>query len=262
MNWFQAFRSFRYYVFSKHKNGHGIHSPFVYSLIRDVFKNKTDRAIVKLVENSRKEYRSDRRIISVNDLGSGSLKIKSNRRKVSEIARYASIKPDYGKLMSRMAQLVDGKPIIELGTSLGIGTMYLALGAPRSEVITIEGCQNTASIAEDNFRRRGINNIRVRIGNFDNMFEPALKESDGIGLVYIDGNHRSEALLRYMNIMKPFINEQTIVIVDDIHYSRDMEAGWNFLKEMNFVVISVDLLQIGLLFFEKGITKQDFVIRY
>lgn len=262
MNWFLAFRFLRYYIFSKHKSGHGIHSPFVYSLIRDVFKNKTDKAIVNTVERLRKRYRSDQRIIAVEDLGSGSLRIKSNNRKVADIALYSSVRPLYGGLLSRLASRVDGKTIIELGTSLGIGTMYLALGAPRSEVITLEGCENTALIARESFIHNNISNIDVRCGNFDDLFKPALEEFKDIGLVYIDGNHKSEALLRYMNMLRPFIRDHTIVIVDDIHYSRDMEAGWEQLKVLDYIGLSVDLLQMGLLFFEKGISKQDFVIRY
>lgn len=262
MNWFLIGRSITYFMFSRHKNGHGIHSPFVYSIIMDVFKNKSSVSLVKLVGKSRKEYRKDRRVISVNDLGSGSLKIGSRERKISDIVKYASVRPSYGALISRLASIVEGRTIIEMGTSLGIGTMYLSLGAPSSRIVTIEGCDNTASIAKENFERRNLSNIESVTGNFDDVLEDVLKKSGEIGLVYIDGNHRSEALLRYIDQIYKYINEDTIIIVDDIHYSRDMEYGWNCLKESNSVVISIDVRQMGLLFFRKGIKKQNFVIRY
>ena len=262
MNWFFAGRSIKYFIFSKHKNGHGIHSPFVYSLIKDVFKNKTSLALVKPVERSRMEYRKDRRVITVNDPGSGSLKKSSRERKISDIVKIESIKPSYGALISRLASLVDGKLIIEMGTSLGIGTMYLSLGAPRSRVITIEGCKNIASIANNNFLRNNLKNIELVRGDFDDKLEDILENTDELGLVYIDGNNRAEDLLRYMDQLFKYTNENTIIIVDDIHCSKDMEQGWNRLKESNYVVISIDLRQMGLLFFNKGIRKQNFVIKY
>lgn len=262
MNTFLASRSLNYYLFSKHKNGHGIHSPFVYSLIRNVFKNKTDSSVVSMVGSLRKKLRSDKTIIEVNDLGSGSLKINSRERRVADIARYASIRPKYGRLLSGLASMVDGSDIIELGTSLGLGTLYLALGAPGSSVITVEGCQNTAGLAAQNFADYGSGNIDLRTGSFDDVFEGILKESSKPGLIYIDGNHRSAALIRYIRLLEPYINEESVVILDDIHYSRDMEKGWDIVRGMDFVTVSIDLLQLGLLFFKKGIKKQDFVIRY
>lgn len=262
MNWFLAGRSIKYFMLSKHKNGHGIHSPFVYSLIKDVFKNKTSLALVSMVEKTRKKYRKDRRIITVNDYGAGSLKLLNRERRISDIAKYASVRRHYGALLSRLASINDGKTIIEMGTSLGIGTMYLALGAPSSKVITIEGCKNILSIAGTNFCSNKLGNIEPVTGNFDEVLDEILKTSGEIGLVYIDGNHRSEALLRYMDLFYGYVNEDTIIVVDDIHYSRDMEQGWNILKKSDSVILSVDILQMGLLFFRKGTRKQDFVIRY
>ncbi len=262
MNWFLAGRSIKYFMLSRHKNGHGIHSPFVYSLIKDVFKNKTSLTLVSMVEKTRKGYRKNKKLITVNDLGAGSLKLQNRERRISDIAKYATVRQRYGALLSRLASMVDGKTLIEMGTSLGIGTMYLALGAPSSRVITIEGCKNISALAKTNFSGSKLGNIETVTGNFDEVLDDILKKSAQIGLVYIDGNHRSEALLRYMDLLYDYINEDTIIVVDDIHYSRDMELGWNALKESNSVVLSVDILQMGLLFFRKGIRKQDFVIRY
>ncbi len=262
MNYFLAGRTIRYILASKHKDGHGIHSPFVYSIITEVLKNKVDPSLVNIVESLRKDQKLDRRRIDVNDLGSGSLKNKSNNRKVSDIAKYAAVRPKYGSLLSKLAASINGKSIIELGTSLGIGTMYLTLGAPDSRVITIEGCENIASLARENFKKHASGDIESICGNFDDVLDETMSNSGRVGLVYIDGNHRSTPLKQYFNTIRRYIDEDTIIIVDDIHYSRDMENGWNEIKGAENVSVSIDLLQMGLLFFRSGIRKQSFMIRY
>ena len=72
-----------YKMFSRHKRGHGIHSPFLYDLIRSVFRNKTEAHVVLMVERIRKRNRNDKSRIKIEDLGSGSLSMGSKTRRVS-----------------------------------------------------------------------------------------------------------------------------------------------------------------------------------
>ena len=262
MNFFLFSRSLCYYLFSRHYGGHGLHSPFVYSLVRDIFKNKTDRSIVSLVEKARRSYRTDKREIIVNDPGSGSFSMGSTRRKVSAIVRDEAVRPAYGKLLSRLAGIAQGRTIIELGTSLGIGTMYLALGARESKVVSVEACSSRAAICKGKLQQLGIDKVEVIVAGFDGVLEDILAKNNPPGLVYIDGNRRGEDIKRYMEAFAPFIDENTLVIINDIHYSRDMERVWQQLTKEPDVRVSIDILQFGLLFFRKGLSKQDFIIRY
>jgi len=167
MNSYGALKLINYLLFSRHGKGHGIHSPFVFNLISDVFRNKIDPAIVLTIENIRKKNLSDKRTIDVLDLGAGSSRMKTNTRRVSEIARYSSVPPKYGILLSNMAAEF-GKPVVvEFGTSIGISTMYLAAGCPETLVYTMEGCPETAGIAQKNFSEAGLSNIKLLQGSFD-----------------------------------------------------------------------------------------------
>jgi predicted O-methyltransferase YrrM len=258
----RAFRYLNYSILSHHRHGHGIHSPFVFDVVSKVFRNKTDAGVVNSAEMIRKKMISDNRSIVINDLGAGSRKFKSNSRRVSDIARYSPVTPKYGRLLSAMAASFGAPMIIELGTSLGISTAYMAGSCFPTTVYTIEGCHATAAIAHENFTEAGLSNIKILEGSFEEILPSFAKNPDTPGLVFIDGNHRKEPVIRYFNEIAAISGRDTVVIVDDINYSKEMAEAWNELKKHERVSVSIDVFRMGILFFREGISHNEYVIRY
>ncbi len=257
-------RLFKYLIYkllSGHSKGHGIHSPFVFDLVSRVFRNKTDSAIVLNIEKTRKRLLNDKRTIFVNDLGSGSGIIKSNNRKVSEIARFSPVPPKYGMLLTKMAETFGSPMILELGTSFGISTMYLASGNINCTVNTVEGSSSVSEIARENFAQSGIKNINLTTGSFIDVL-PELLKNETPGLVFIDGDHRKEPLIKYFRMIEEKAGSATVVIIDDIHHSLEMEEAWEEIKMFERVSVTIDIFRMGLAFFREGISHNDYTIRY
>ncbi|MBN2863764.1 MAG: class I SAM-dependent methyltransferase [Bacteroidales bacterium] len=252
----------KYLLSARHRKGHGIHSPYVFDLVTRVFRNKISPDIVLIIENIRKERLSDKRTISVRDLGAGSVKTKSSLRKVSDITRYSAVPFRYCALLANLSAEFGDDYIVELGTSLGFSAMYLAKGAPQTVVYTIEGCPALTEIAAENFRRAGIENIRPVNGSFDEMVPELKKKGIKPGLVFIDGNHRKEAVLRYFGHFVEMTGGKGVVIIDDIHISNEMEEAWEEIKNYKNVSFTVDIFRMGLVFFREGINHFDYVLRY
>ena len=262
MIFFQAVKYLNYILLSRHRKGHGIHSPFVFNIISNVFRNKIDPEIISVAENLRKKMISDRRTIFVNDLGSGVLSLKNNCRKVSEIARKSSVPAKYGILLSNLASEF-GKPmIIEFGTSLGISTVYLAASNRNSSVTTIEGCHATAEIAKQNFADAGLNHIKVIVDSFDHILPEFAISNLKPGLVFIDGNHRKEPVIRYFNLMAELADTNSVIVIDDIYSSKEMAEAWSIIKLHTKVSVSIDIFRMGILFFRGGINHNNYIIRY
>jgi len=261
MNFFRI-KYLRYLLFSRHRKGHGIHSPFVFDLVSRVFRNKTDHNVVLMIENIRNKNISGGRIISVNDPGAGSSRMKGNLRKVSDIVRYSAVPEKYGILLWRMAKEFGRHCIVELGTSAGISTMYLASGSGNSTVYTIEGCPATAEIAEANFKMAGIKNIKLLTGSFDDKLPELVEKQIRPGLVFIDGNHRKEPAVRYFGQIADISDRETVIIIDDIHSSGEMEEAWSVIKNHEKVSLTVDIFRMGFVFFREGINRFNYVIRY
>lgn len=262
MIFYHAVKYLNYLILSRHRKGHGIHSPFVFDLVSRVFRKKPDPAIILRVEQVRKKMISEKRNIFVHDLGSRSELLKSDLRRVSDIARYSPVSMKYGRLLSNMAAEF-GKPvIIELGTSLGISTMYMAAACADSTIYTIEGCHETASIAKQNFVEAGLNNIKILEGPFDEILPGFSTTGFTPGLVFIDGNHRKEPVIKYFNQIAEFSDRKTIIMIDDINYSKEMSEAWNEIKLHKKVSVSIDIFRMGILFFREGINHNDYIIRY
>jgi len=262
MSIFSTFRYVRYLIFSRHRRGHGIHSPFAFNLVSEIFRNKTATDIVCCIEKKRAKLLADSRSITVNDLGSGSFKMKTSLRKVSDIARYSAVPEKYGVLLSNMARTFGEPVILEFGTSLGISTMYMAAACPGATVITMEGCRETSEIAAENFSEAGLKNIRIINGSFEDILPALETEKVSPALVFIDGNHRKEPVISYFNKVADMSGAGSVVIIDDINSSKGMAEAWTEIRNHRNVTLSVDIFRMGIVFFRKGLNQVNYVVRY
>ena len=161
------------------------------------------------------------------------------------------------------AKYYQSKTLIELGTSLGITTSYLALSGANSTVYTLEGSRNIAAIAIDNFDKNHLKNIQLIQGNFEKTIPPLVAKIESVDLLFVDGNHRKQPTIEYFKTFLKKSNNQSIFIFDDIHWSKEMEEAWEVIKQHDSVTLSIDLFFIGLVFFSHDFkVKQHFTIRF
>ncbi len=253
----------KYYFTAANGRGHGMHSPFIYELITRVLADKQAYEDYAAVENLRGRLLNDHRSIEVEDYGAGSGLDSSRTRKVSAIARNAAKPRKFGQLLYRLVRHYKPATIIELGTSLGLSTAYLSMGNTNATLISLEGASSIAGLARENLHALSITNATVVEGNFDQTLSSILTSRDRVDFVFVDGNHRQEPTLRYFNQLLEKIHGGSILVFDDIHWSREMELAWEEIKAHPRVRCTVDLFFIGLVFFrEEFREKQDFKVRF
>ena len=240
-----------------------MHSPFVFEFIKFVLNDKKKYEVYTTIEKQRQILLKDKTVIEVEDFGAGSTIIKTKKRIVKDIAA-SSLKPKkYSQLLFRMIQFYNKKNILELGTSLGITTSYMAAAKNNPFVTTMEGSQNIVAIAVQNFNALQINNINIIKGDFEKSLFPYLNVTGNIDFAFLDGNHRKTPTLQYFKQILQKSHENTFFVFDDIHWSIEMEAAWEEIKAHEAVTLTIDLFFIGIVFFKKDFkVKQHFVIRY
>jgi predicted O-methyltransferase YrrM len=198
--------------------------------------------------------------VSINDMGA----TPGNKEKtISKIASMASVPDKYGKVLFNLIQYFSPRTIIELGTCLGIGTAYMASANATSKIISIEGSKNLSELAVENWADLNFNNIEPVIGNFDEKLPHVLASIDTLDLAFIDGNHRYEPTLRYFNLLMEKAHEDTILIFDDIYWSREMTEAWEVIKKDPRITLTIDIYRFGIAFMHHDkLAKEDFILRY
>ena len=258
-----AKKYFHYYFKAQNGKGHGIHSPFVFDFIIHVLNDKKKYDCYSKIESLRNELLKKNDSIEVEDFGAGSAVMPFKNRRIKDIAGTSLKKKKYAQLLLRIAKYYESKDIIELGTSFGISTSYLASASDNSNIITFEGSHNIAKIALDNFKKIDLHNIELIEGDFKNTIPLSIDKIKNVDLLFIDGNHRKEPTLNYFNFFLKKSGPQSIFIFDDIHWSKEMEEAWSLVQQHESVTLTIDLFFIGLVFFSNDFkVKQHFTIRF
>ncbi len=242
--------------FASAKTRYQIHSPFVFDLINEVYEDDRNYYAFDKAEILREALMRNDTEIEVTDFGAGSHNNKSPKRKISNIATNALSPPAQCAFLFRLINRYRPKTMIEIGTSLGIATLYQAFGNKNAALITLEGCPKIAGIAQRQFKKAKAQNIEVIVGNFDQTLETALKKVGTLDYIFIDGNHRKAPTIQYYEQALQYAHDDTIFVFDDIHWSEEMEAAWQEVTNRNEVTIALDFFFFGLVFLKKANAKK------
>ena len=244
------------------KTRHGVHSPFVYKLVDEVIYDFRAKEVYNSVEQLRVNLLKDDRFITITDLGAGSHMNNNKKKQVKTLAKNALKPARLAQLIYRLAHYFNPANAVELGTCLGITTSYLSKAIPGGKIISIEGCPQTAEIAAENLKSLRLENIDLKVGNFDEILPQIIESAGVLDFVFIDGNHRKEATLNYFNWCLPKLSKNSVMIFDDIYWSKGMKEAWQQIKDHPQVTLTIDLFWIGLVFIRKEQVKEHFKIRF
>ncbi len=239
-------------------NEHGLHCPFIFDIYCTAIRPQKTFYCFQGIEELRHSLQQQTRVINVTDLGTGG---GSNERSIESIANRTLKPPHIAQMLFRVVQYLQPLHILDLGTSLGITTAYLASGNPKAKVYSFEGCQNIAQEARRNFKKLSIRNVEIIEGNIDYTLQERLERLPSLDFAFIDANHTFEATLRYFEICLSKAHRQTVIVFDDIYWSEGMARAWETIKADKRVILSVDLFYLGITFLRPLQPKQHFILR-
>jgi len=247
----------------KSKTRYQVHSPFVYGLIEKVFRDKTRYKEYREMNLIRKKMRRRNDKVEIMDFGAGSgnkdyiVRVKT----VGKIARDSGHSRKQLELLFRLARYFKPETILEFGTSVGMSSLYLSKGSPGSKLITMEGSMGLSTIANKTFEKNNLK-VEVEVGEFGAILNNIVNNVQRLDMVFFDGNHRKKPTLKYFKKCLSCAHENSVFMFDDIHWSRGMSMAWKKIKKDKRVSLTIDLYWIGLVFFRKGVEKQNFILKY
>lgn len=264
-NFHRVLAFLKHFFTSWNTTGEGIHSPYLFELVRFVLRDNNAYYCFTDIERRREMLEACEDTLDVVDYGSaGSPDGKYIRRRVCDIAKNHLESKQVGQALFRLVNWIgmhEKRPleILELGTSLGVTTAYLAAADSRNRVMTMEGSDAVLKLAQCTWQTLKLENIEWVEGNIeDTLFTRARKRID---VAYVDANHTYEATMRYVEYLLPKLPEKGVIVLDDIHYSAEMERAWETLKADERVTTSMDLYHMGLLFVDPHYLKRHYIIR-
>jgi len=247
-----------HFLTANNTRGFGVHSPYLFHFTKFVLNNKGTYYIFSSIEKIRSQLKKDKRKLTISDFGTGTKKQKT----VAEITRKSLKTAKYGQLLFRLSVHAKAQNTLELGTSLGLTTAYLAAPSSFIRCISLEGCQEIADLAIENFKALDIKNAQIVVGDIDITLPKVLKEFNQLDLIFIDANHKSEAVLSYFEQCMAKVHSDSVMVVDDIYWSADMEKAWKEIKEHPRVMATIDLFQQGIVFFNTDLHKKHYKMRF
>lgn len=216
---------------------------------------------MKIVDELRKKCLDSKEVITLQDFGAGSSLMKSPARKMGKIARYSNSGPKKSRLLSRIASIRSPGNILELGTGLGFQTMYLAGANPTATIWTMEGDPTLAKMAVAHFSKAGCGDkVNLLQGEIGQLLPRFIEECPLLDFVFLDANHQKEATLAYYYLILKKCGPNSIIVVDDIHWSEGMDLAWEEIVNHPDATMTIDLYSCGVVFFDPSFTKQHWVL--
>ncbi len=251
------------YLF-KAKSAHGVHSPFVYKFIQELIETKNeDYYPFKELDLLRGSLILNKEMLEVEDLGAGSKIFKDNKRRVGDIVKFGTSKKKFSELYFKLINFSKAVYIVEMGTSVGLNTLYLAKANSNSKVVTIEGSKTLYEFSKKLFRDHEATNINSVNNSFDNAFPEALKHIPQLDFLFVDGNHTYGSTMQYFNLALSKKTNDSVFVFDDINWSEEMERAWNEIKNHPDVTLTIDLFYVGIVFFRhEQKQKEHFLLRF
>lgn len=235
-----------------------IHSPFVYKFYKTVLTHQKTSEFLA-ISTERKRLNNNNETIKVNDFGTG----KSQQLPLSVLAKKVAIKEKYGRVLFHLVHEYKPKNVIEIGTSIGISACYLAKANALAEVHCLEGNKASIQLAKQLHKNLNLNNIVYIEGDFAHSLPILLHQIDSVDLVFFDGNHTKEATLNYFEWCIAKTKPDSILVFDDIYWSKEMTEAWTIIKNDQRIKLTIDLYQLGICFLKQDkIAKEDFTLLY
>lgn len=228
---------------------------------KDICLSELLIAELSKIEQLRTSLLKSSDMIVVDDFGAGSRVFSNDIRPVNKIARV--VLQSEKVALSIMSILIfwrskgQGGRILEMGTSLGVTTAYLA--ASGWDVETWEGCKNTAEYARCNWQGLGYDGkIKSKIGTFNALLN---EDKGGWDVVFLDGHHDGPSTIKYVEILKTKLNPGGAILIDDIDWSESMKIAWERLLEDPHWNITMKWRGKGWLFNRVGDVEQHLKLR-
>jgi predicted O-methyltransferase YrrM len=224
----------------RYRKGYGVHSPFVYSLITKVIEEKASFYAFDEIEKLKTEM-----IAAGNPL--------------SRLTAHETQHRNYGALLFRIVNFFKCKNVLQLGSSTGIMSLYLAMASSEHcNCYALEERRGLLEAAKTFSSNRRLNRLHFIEGKYEEELKLLQASKIQADLLFINGMSDSLETEKTINLCTPFIYNKTILIIDNIMKNEKMKELWKKIKNNPQTRVSIDLCALGIIFFDDKLPKKHY----
>ncbi|MFK7973008.1 MAG: O-methyltransferase [Bacteroidia bacterium] len=240
-----------------------MHSPFVFDFYQNVYKAATSLEVEEVAQFAR-SLRHDKTPLTRTDFGAGHSGKGGGtyESSIQETARRSSRRKREGNWLHHLVKHYQPQRLLELGSHLGISSLYQASGmSDTAQFMSLEGDPALAALAQKHLRQFGHARTSIVEGAFTQSLPKINLEAYRPDYVFIDGDHRYEPTLAYVRAILPHMPAGSILVMDDMYWSKGMTKAWNEIILMPELSVTIDLFHLGIAFVKRPQEKQHFILK-
>lgn len=245
--------------FLRKEDLYSLQSPMLFAMYGELKGFRKSRQYNDLdIEQYRSNLLASKESIDVDDFDAGSKHLPNSSRQVAEITKFSTTNRKFAQLYQFFCNKTAAQNVLELGTCVGITTRYLSK-VTTGKIYSFEGSPEIARIAASASEYK---NLELIEGNINTTLPALLKTGDLVDFALIDAAHTYEATIRYFQQLKSNLHSGSIVAVGDIHWSKEMNRAWEYIKSDEAVILTLDFYECGIIFFEYAGPKSHYILDY
>jgi hypothetical protein len=251
---FRTIRRFMYLKRARHRRGHGIHSPFLFHLITEVVEDKRklpEYEFVKKLKNKAIQLLDNCSDASFTNVYQQFNLALSNPH---QLYKKVELPFRYAKVVFRLIREFKPSVIANYGPTFGVNLALMAIADNNSIVYQLINDASCNTISKELLNDSAISNIR-----FFHEDSVLTSSPEFIYVNYPGNPGRSRSVIQ---IILENHGADDVLIIRGIHESAEMEIYWMEVIESGSVHVSLDLFEIGIVLFRKGLQKENFIHRF
>lgn len=239
-----------FYRFLRFRKGFGVHSPFAFNLITNVIDERCAYYAYDRIEIVRRQLLQMGAPLGTTGMSIG-----------RATARYG-IRKSHGQLLFRLANYFKPKQIVQVGTGMGLSTLYLTGYSAHVQCISLEEDPARAEWARWCLERMGKRHVRVERGGYESLLPKALAQFETVDFLFFNAPERATELYGMFEKCVEHIQPDTVLVVEGLRASRAMRDFWERVKAHPATVLTFDLYHVGLVFFNKKMYRKDYIVYF
>jgi predicted O-methyltransferase YrrM len=247
----------RLYRRMRYRKGHGVHSPFVFNLITKVIEESLPFYRFNEIEMERRKLHDCLEKLSYTD--KRGVKEKKHTATVSAIVGQEAIKQKQGMLLFRLANYFKYKKILQIGTGVGISTLYLTSYNSDIQCISLEAVPAFADIAKRFLDSEMQATVAIHVGEYQQLLPEALTALQQVDMVYFKSKREQAHTIALFEQVLPHIHSNTCIVFDGIKATQQMRQVWKTICNHPQVTVTVDLYSMGIVFFDPKLHKRNYI---